>query len=208
MNKIAMIFLTMFLALFTEQAYGNACSAKQLSAFHVPNESSCLCGEELKSVQITLPEGLKVFAACGLNWKGNVPIDLKRQKISFDKYSNGDLPRGIILIGGKLELRGRVGYVNGPAANYYFISSNEVGDSRYAISHYLRHFDFDDDVAPKSFKLPITPEVIDCAEADAGIEIHDIRVVIDDSDESGAHPVKYELSNVSKAGECKKKKGH
>ncbi len=76
----------------------------------------CSCGDDLKKVEArTLPPSLTLVAVCDLRWsRDNRPVDLKAG-VTFDRYTDGDLPEGALLLAGRLVLRGVLRIEEGPA---------------------------------------------------------------------------------------------
>lgn len=68
----------------------------------------CVCGDALKNLKATLSPQFTLIAACNLYWRkytdeGDVPINLRKTKLTLDEYTNGDRPWGQLLLKGAVR---------------------------------------------------------------------------------------------------------
>ena len=108
MRNTVLLMLTGLL--LASQAYGRDDKCPTWPAYYV--ESFCNCGMQLNSLEITVPKGMKVMSAClrddhDLSSPGRL-IDLSKEKVSLDKYKNGNIPYGTIYLRGEIIVNGKV----------------------------------------------------------------------------------------------------
>jgi hypothetical protein len=122
MKRFAIIFW-MFLAAISSLAYSknDKCAAlsEKLSKSY-ERSVICNCGSELSNLQITLPRGLRIKAACLSNIFGS-SIDLKKEKVSLDYYDkSGNMPMGEIYLSGQITLAGSARMEPSEGGDLYF----------------------------------------------------------------------------------------
>lgn len=163
------------------------------------------CGKELANLQATLPKPLKVVAASRLRWQDRnvIVIDLSRQKVSLDDYTNGDLPQGEIFIGGRIQRSGTLRYEPGITADAWFSPQPAlISPEHKALAAQLGTFNFigSRDLAKFGFSQPLLNS--DCFTANATIEIDGIHLVLGETDEAGAYPINFKVLKVSGLKKC------
>ena len=148
----------------------------------------CVCDDSLKNVEATLPPALTLLAACDLRESSSAePIELRRTKVTFDQYTNGNLPMGQLLIKGKLRLRGVLRIEEGPAGIYSFTPARPIIAKDTPLRVLLGGIEFDDeDRFERELHVPDGLPAHGCVEADLVIEVTDIQLVLGDGDEAGA----------------------
>lgn len=161
------------------------------------------CGRELTNLEATLPNPLKVVAVGGLQWADHREIDLSRQKVSLDHYTNGDVPHGEIFIGGRVRLSGILEYEPGPAGDAWFIPQPAlISPQNKALAAELSSIKILDGRDLSKFGFPQSLLDSDCFNANVAVEIDGIRVLIGETDEAGAYPINIKVLNVSGAKKC------
>jgi hypothetical protein len=78
------------------------------------NPAECVCDQRLGNVEGTLPPGMKLVAACNLRWGSGAPIDLNKEVVSLDTYTDGQVPEGTYVLAGQQVILGRVVLTNQP----------------------------------------------------------------------------------------------
>ena len=150
----------------------------------------CACEDDLKKIEAkTLPPWLTLVAVCQLRWpQGNRPVDLNAG-LTFDQYTNGEIPHGSLLLAGRLVLRGVLRIEAGPAGKYWFSPQPSLVEKKGPLNAELGTLEFHDEQAferqlhiPKAFRQV-------CAEADIVLAVDNIYLLLGDNDEAGAIPV-------------------
>jgi hypothetical protein len=163
------------------------------------------CGKNLANLQATLPKPLTVVAVGGLRWQHHnvIVIDLSRQKVSLDDYTNGDLPQGEIFIGGRIQRSGTLRYEPGITADAWFSPQPAlISPEHNALAAELSTFKFMEgpDVAKFGFSQSLLNS--ECFTANVTIEIDGIHLVLGDTDEAGAYPIDFRVLKVSGVKKC------
>lgn len=126
-NQIAIHFL-LFLCPALTLAEPQSCAQSRSPWWARYDNKECYCGAQLSNVTVTLPPGLRLKAVCGLSFDGR-PLDLNREKVSLDAYTEGNYPDGFVYISGtaKTLLTGTVTVEEGPAGELWFDAVAEQG---------------------------------------------------------------------------------
>ena len=149
---------------------------------------------------------MKVVAAGGLWWADGREIDLKRQKVSLDHYTNGDIPHGQIFIGGRIRLSGVLAYEPGNSGDAWFFPQPALISPQYkALAAELRSLKFIGDRSLAKFGFSQSLLSSNCFRANANIEIDGISLLIGETDEAGAYPIFFNVLNVSGVKKCSTK---
>jgi hypothetical protein len=199
--KLQRAIVSIIVILGTVQlSYSDECSSEVVSKFGVEDsKSECVCGSELKSIAITLPSGLKLVGACRLRTIKGKPIDLRKSKITYDNYVDGNYPDGMLLIGGDIKMSGNVVSQDG---GIYFEPNRPVGEKKYLITKLLgQRFYFPDGLSGKKFSAP-NAFGEDCAMKGANVEVNGIRLVLADTDNEGSYALKYKLKFTGGMKKC------
>jgi hypothetical protein len=173
----------------------------------------CLCGSQLKNLSVTLSRSFKVRAACYLRWPrrddSDAPIELGTTRVSLDRYTDGRLPYGEILLSGSATLSGVLKYEPGPAGDLWFFPvgepiaakgtafSSAVSPLRLSRAYLFK------DYSPHEFRVPSVLRQSYCWSAQATLKVDDIWVLIGGTDQSGAFPVKYSVISATTHRACK-----
>ena len=200
--KIAFVVALSLLATPLPSSASDICPALPLQPQYsadVPPREGCACGSVLKNLIVTLNKTFKIGAACNLRWMrpdNHRTIDLKVNTASLDDYTDGDLPRGQILLTGNSTLTGRLTYNLGVAGDLRFApEGNPIAASGTAFSRVVGELKLARPYSPAEFEVPGSFED-SCWSATATINVKDIWVTIGDSDEAGAYPAQYRLVSV------------
>ncbi len=168
----------------------------------------CYCGSQLANLEVTLPPGLRVEAVCALRFdtlSGPHPIDLTREKVSLDSYTNGGYPEGLVYLSGSMSapLTGTVRAEEGDAGSLWFSANSNRRGPVFSEQHLTGlKLGSDDDYsklgAPK-------PESVggECREAEATLKIHDPVVLLGQTDEAGTRG-QFDVIRVSAYTVCAK----
>lgn len=203
MNRFALLVFIAASVVFSSQATAAPPCAKyadQLGYSFAPEE--CVCGKSLRNLDATLPPQMKIVAACGLRWPLGKMIDLTRQKVSLDRYSDGNLPFGYILLVGKVQLHGQLRYEPGNAGDFWFTPTPPLLPRQKAWSAELYTLKFIGDDLMAKFRVPANLRNTACTAAKATIAFNSIRVLIGETDEAGAYPIEYKVVRMSRFKSC------
>ncbi|MCL2075297.1 MAG: hypothetical protein FWH15_02430 [Betaproteobacteria bacterium] len=180
--KFFMIAVLMLFASIGSEAYseGSKCSALsvEMSASwerHVP----CYCGDELSNLEVTLPQGLRVDAVCGLSdlrdsshrW-----VDLHKEKASLDYYDeHGYLPNGVIYLSGQITLTGSVSMEPSDSGDLLFSTNCDMPQEPAFLRKFCE-FKLDDDSNYKKLggEPPSYDKEMKCWTVDATLRFIDL----------------------------------
>jgi len=164
----------------------------------------CYCGSQLSNLTVTLPPGLRVEAVCGLSIRDpkdrsvHRSIDLTREKLSLDRYRNGDYPQGSIYLSGTMQpITGTVSAEPGPAGDLWFHAKRNLRGPVFWENH-LNELKLETDEDHKKLRAPTEGE---CWEAQATIRISNPVVFLGETDQDGTR-ADFEVIRVSKYKLC------
>jgi hypothetical protein len=117
--SIVTLAVLLGLGLFIGQASAQEGDCKEMVALDKQMDPSwCVCAKSsLRNVTVTPPPGTRLIAACSLRWSRTGPIDLSKTKITFDTFTDGDIPEGILYFAGELTLSGPITIQEDPEGN-------------------------------------------------------------------------------------------
>lgn len=170
------------------------------------DSATCRCGNDLKRVILTPPRGLELRAACDLrkNEEGFRPIP-KNSRVNLDQYdSHGNGLIGIYYFRGRLRMTGILEYHPSDGGELFFWPDKPVDMPKTTIEPYFRTLT----LIPvgKYAKYSIDKAVIakGCAKARAEINVKELRIDVNDSEQAGAYPTSIDLLKISpyKAFKC------
>ena len=184
-------------------------SAKQVECQTWPtyyDDGFCNCGAQLKNLEITPPNGMKVMSAC-LSDQTSSPervIDLSKEKISLDKRSDSGNISGTVYLSGNLIITGEVYVDEGPSGSAWFTPYWEFSKLNTDFSRELSYFKLlnDDELIP--FKIDRDLLNKGCSRAPATIEIDGFRVLIGGTDEAGTYLVNTKVLHLDQYKPCAK----
>lgn len=190
-------------SLLPYEANAATCTSNILRAFSAEH-LDCQCGETLKNIQITLPSSLQLVGACNLRWpSNNKPINLDKTKITLDRDTNGWIPQGYVLLEGHLKLPGELRVEEGPAGKYWFYPNPPIIAQKTPLSSELSMLAFGDDPAFQKLRIPRRFLHNNCFTADAILDVTNIHLLIGQTDEAGASPVRYRILKVNNFRRCR-----
>ena len=205
-----MIKLSTLLALllFSLHASAQENRCKALAALdNQMDPSQCVCGSPLKNVTATLPAGTRLIAACSLRWPDTGPIDISKTQVSFDRYTNGNLPEGVLYLAGELTLSGPIVIEEHPEGNdvrfvppWKFSSDGPLLLQKMTSNFYLA------DEASRS----VAREAIGarkCSTADVTLHLRGFQVAIGGNDDGTTTPLKPRLLQRSPLRDCEAQPG-
>ena len=165
-----------------------------------------MCGKALHNLQATFPPPLKVVAACSLQWSNGEQINLSRQKVSLDQYTNGDIPQGAVFVTGSVRLSGHFRYEPGDSGDAWFTPRPALIEKHHkALAAKVSSFKFFGDAEMGKFRVPLPRRKSDCLTSKVTIEIDGIRLIIGQSDEAGAYPINFKVVERSGFKKCSEK---
>ena len=186
------------------------CVLVSSSAFAVSEkcQEGCYCGSELSNLTVTLPPGLKVSMVCGLYLRsrpgpGSHIIDLTREKLSLDRYYDGDYPYGEVYLSGTMQtpITGTVSTEEGPAGSLWFnAKANRRGPVFW--EYHLKSLTLGSAEDYKKLRAPTS----ECWEAEATIKIRNPIVTLGDTDEAGTRG-EFDVIQVSDYERCVEQQG-
>gem|GEM_PF-4768887 len=176
------------------------------SQYNPPDASTegCQCGSGLKNVVITIKSPFRLQAACNLRWvthDGYRPVNLSSERVTFDSYTNGDLPHGELLLVGEARLPGTLRYEPGPGGEFWFALNHSVG-VRGPVEGLLGGFKLYKEHSPSELRVPTSLRRAECWTADAMLEVSNIWLLVGGTDEAGAYPSKYKILGVGGHRPC------
>jgi len=150
---------------------------------------------------------MKIVAACDLRWANGKQIDLSRQKVSLDRYTDGDIPDGEVFITGSARLSGYFSYEPGNSGDAWFAPRPPfIALNHKALAAKLNSFKFiGADNVIRRFRVPRNLRNSNCFTANATIEIDGIRLLIGETDEAGAYPIKFKVVDIYGFKKCAEK---
>lgn len=210
MIKIVMfISLNFFAGIAFSQSYKCEDSKKLHAMFSdTPEEifQGCACQENLKNVKITIPQNMKLVAACDVRSSDSlVQIDLKKTKVDFDKYVDGNYPYGSIFLSGKVILNGTVRYQYNDNTNNLDIYVSWPTSGSVFLKEISRLKIEDDKVelfGVTDEKLAVSKEIPPCITAEVTIEFDGLKVLFGGSDEAGTYPQDIKILNITNYQAC------
>lgn len=186
---------------------GNSCGRVPPRPQYSPPSNStegCVCGARLHNVLVPLTKSFRLKAACNLRWIDQIDtIDLSKERVSFERYKNGYIPYGELLLIGATTLRGQLRHSDGPAGEWWFHPEGTPIASRGPLVNQFESIKLTREHAQQEFHAPQSLQKADCWEAKAVVNISNIWLMIGGNDEAGAYPVKYSVTSVSNHRRCK-----
>jgi hypothetical protein len=150
----------------------------------------CYCGSQLANLTVTVPPGLRVEAVCALRISGAAesrPVDLTREQVSLDSYTDGGYPQGLIYLSGTMEspLVGTV-HAEEEAAGALWFGSKVDRRGPVFQEYHLRELQLGSDEDYEKLGAP-RPDALqgECREAEATLSIRDPVVLLGETDEAG-----------------------
>lgn len=202
--RIVYFAVTLALSLFPRLSSAATCPSSLYKTFSLDGYERCQCGGSLKNITITLPPSLTLAGACGLYLPpSNEPINLEKTKVTFDDYTDGWIPFGRILILGKVTLKGVLRIEEGPAGTYWFYPKPRIVPKKTALSEQIATIEFEDEKEFKKLNIPKRLQSESCLMVDATMEADNLHILIGDTDEAGARPVRYRLIEAGNYRLCK-----
>lgn len=167
--------------------------------------STCRCGTGLKNLTLTPPKGLELRAACHLR-EGEGFVDIpKSQSVNLDQYdSRGNSPIGNYYFRGRMRISGVLRFEPSDGGELFFWPAQPVEMPDSTIEPSFRMLTLIPQGRYATFSVTKSIRAMDCAEARAEIVIHEVRVIVNDSDEAGAYPTKLDLLRISPYKPCKR----
>ena len=205
----AMVFATLTVA--TQGAAGQEASAcgkfPPRSQYNPPDTSTqgCQCGSKLNNVVITLKKPFRLQAACHLRWprvEGHSVVNLSTERVTFDSYTNGNLPYGELLLVGNAKIRGTLQYDPGPAGEFWFAPTNRSLGLRGPIKGLLGQFHLYKEHSSTELRVPASLRDAECWTANATLDVSDIWLLIGGTDEAGAFPSQYKVLSIGGHRPC------
>ena len=204
LNMFKLIFLSLFTTILPlTSTYSEELKCSMWPAEYV--ESLCNCGDELKNLEITIPQGMEIMSVCLSDAFSSPPklIDLTKEKISLDKYTNGNMPYGTISLKGELIINGEIQVDRGPSSDYIFLPKWGGSKLNTAFGDQLSIFKFVNDDLNAAFRVDEDLMMKGCSYANATIKFNGIRVLIGETDQQGAYPIGTKVINISEYNPCK-----
>jgi hypothetical protein len=149
---------------------------------------------------------MKLVAACGLRWSNGKPINLARQKISLNQFTNGDIPQGEVFVTGRVKMSGQFLYEPGNAGDAWFTPRPALVARRFAaLSDVLSELKFAGEPEISQFSIPRYWHNTGCFTANAVIEVDGMRLLLGGNDEAGAYPLKFKVLRLTGFQKCRGK---
>jgi hypothetical protein len=167
------------------------------------NSVVCQCGARLANLEVTLPSGIKIEAACGLTTNNFEDIDLKKRKVSLDNYSaSGGYVFGDFYLTGKFRLKGEI-VIDPDAEDMYFYPETEIRFERESVfESNFRSFSLGGIDTYKKFRAPKPSDLMPCLYAKAEIVVNSFFINVSDTHNSGTYPRNIEVLSVSTFKKC------
>lgn len=167
------------------------------------DSSGCVRGKALLNLQATFPHPMKVVEACDLRWSNGKHINLSLQKVSLDQYTDGDMPQGVVLVTGRARLSGQFRYEPGNSGDAWLTPHPSlIAPHHKALAAQLSSIKFADVTSMGRFRVPPTLRNSNCFTANMTIEIDGINLIIGETDEAGAYPIKFKVVDISGFKKC------
>jgi len=186
-----------------------SCGKVPPRAQYTPPDAStdgCTCGSRLRNVSVPLTSAFRLKAACYLRWSFSdkeTAIDLSKDRVSFEKYTQGNLPRGELLLIGTARLDGTLTHHEGPSGEWWFAPEGRPIATRGPLVPEFSSLKLTRKHSPREFQVPRSLAYVECWQAKATLIVTNIWLMIGDTDEAGAYPAKYSVVDVSGHRKCK-----
>ena len=210
MKPSALVFVIAAIAITATPLLAAQPSCKALSkALSSPAQKiKCYCGPELSNIELTLPKGLRLRAACGLRDFADTPIDLHSQKISLDRFGESDgrptYPEGFIYLSGSILSSGVIGFEPSQSGDLSFHSSaKNLTATGYFSKGYLSDWKLTPDRDYQQLKISKSKsEKLACWTTKATIRAHDFEIRLFGTDDAGTYPGRIEVLKISPIRKC------
>lgn len=165
--------------------------------------AECRCGQTLANTRLTLPEQLRLIAACGLRTQdGGVSVPLSKQ-INMDKYDNqGNWLNGTLYFRGRLRVSGVLRYEPSDGGDLFLQPDHPLPMSG-PLEPYFRSFVLVPKGKLSDFSVGPSLKRLLCAEARATVEFDGLTVEVAHGAESeGAYPIGARAVSVGRFSKC------
>lgn len=167
-------------------------------------KNGCTCGPLLRNLKFTPPTGMNLVAACGLQWASmNREIDLRRESVSLDAFTDGDLPYGIIYLDGSGVRAGNALVEPMNSGELWFHPKPGFSNRGLPLGDQMSELKFSSNSDYAAFRVNEKVLNSDCSSARARIRIRGLRIVIGETDEAGSYPLVTRVLKISKYKDCK-----
>lgn len=205
------LFLPILAVSGTADMGGSSCGKLPHRLQYSPPDNStdgCICGTKLGNILAPLTKPFSLKAACNLRWMeaGDKPeqeIDLLKEQLSFERYKEGYIPRGQLLLIGTATLSGTLLYEEGPAGEWWFHPKGNPISSRGPLKSVFATLKLTGEHSFQEFRVPRSLQKANCWEANAILKISNIWLTLGETDEAGAYPAMYSVTSISNHRRCK-----
>ena len=166
-----------------------------------PSEfEGCVCDRRLANLHAPLRSPFRVAAACRFQWGVGRPIDLGRERVRLDRYTNGNYPSGVLFITGEARLDGILLYEPGPAGEFWFSPDVPLLNNNKQRPG-LPDMKFTEE-PPPGLRIPIPFRDKNCWQSKVTLSVKGIRAVLWDNDEAGSWPAVYRVQRAREFTLC------